>query len=94
MVLLFLTIIVVFQFIVAWIGLVLAKERLSYLSAVPLTKLVYGPLRTYILFRSALAVLRGALVGWNKLRRTSTVSVPGRARPSRAVRRAVEEPTN
>lgn len=91
---LFLLIIMVFQFIVAWIGLALAKERPWYLSAVPLTKLVYGPLRTYILYRSLLTVLRGALVGWNKLRRTRTVNVPRRAQPSRAVRQAVEEPTN
>lgn len=86
--------IMIFQFVIAWIGLALAKEKLWYLSAVPLTKLVYGPLRTYILYRSLLTALRGALVSWNKLRRSSTVSLPERAPPSRVVRRAVEEPTN
>jgi hypothetical protein len=61
------------QTLVAAIGIVLARERWTYLWAVPMGRLVYGPLRTYILYRSALLALRGAYVGWNKLQRTGTV---------------------
>lgn len=83
--------IMLFQFVVSWIGLVLAKEKMRHLLVVPLTRLVYGPLRTYILYRSLLTALRGALVGWNKLRRTQTVNAPERDPPFRAAHQAAEE---
>jgi cellulose synthase/poly-beta-1,6-N-acetylglucosamine synthase-like glycosyltransferase/peptidoglycan/xylan/chitin deacetylase (PgdA/CDA1 family) len=61
------------QTIVAFIGLRLAREKLRYLLVLPMTRLMYGPLRTYLLFRSAFTMLRGVYVGWNKLARTATV---------------------
>jgi hypothetical protein len=69
------------QFVVGFISILLARERLSYLFAVPMTRLVYGPLRTYLLYRSALAAMRGASVGWNKLSRTgSLAAIPDQRR--------------
>lgn len=93
-IILFPLIIMTFQLMVSWVGLVLAKESMRHLLMVPLTRLVYSPLRTYVLYRSLLTALRGALVGWNKLRRTKTVSVPGHAPPFQAVQPAAEEQTN
>src|SRR6185369_13789720 len=71
--LLFPLLIMAVQTFVAFIGLLFAKESMRHLFAVPVTRLIYGPLRTYILYRSLLTVLRGALVSWNKFKRTSTV---------------------
>lgn len=65
---------IVLQFMVAVIGLRLARERLRYLVVVPMTRMMYGPLRTYLIFRSVLTVLRGVYVGWNKFARTQTIT--------------------
>lgn len=64
------------QFFVAVAGITLARERYRLLLAFPITKLVYSPLKTYILFRTALTVLKGAQVGWNKLQRTGNARYP------------------
>lgn len=64
------------QFIVAAIGLRLARERMSYLWAVPFARFIYGPLRLYILYNTVLTALRGSYVGWNKLFRTGTATYP------------------
>jgi len=64
------------QFLVAFAGITLARERYRLLLAVPFTRLVYSPLKTYILFRTALTVLKGAQVGWNKLQRTGNAHYP------------------
>lgn len=92
---LFIGLVMLVQFAVAWAALRLSGESPRHLVAVPLTRLVYGPLRTYILYRSLLTILRGALVGWNKLNRTKTVTSPeiepGRSPTFQAVRQAAEE---
>lgn len=75
-ILLFAGITLLFQFILAVIGIAMARERYRLLLAVPFTRLVYSPLKTYILYRSALTALRGARVGWNKLQRTGNVRYP------------------
>ena len=49
------------------------RERWWHLLVVPIYRLIYEPLRTYLLYATALAVLRGRMVGWNKLHRTGTV---------------------
>ncbi|QQS20006.1 glycosyltransferase [Candidatus Saccharibacteria bacterium] len=64
------------QFIVAFAGITLARERYRLLFTVPLTRIMYSPLKTYILFRTALTALRGAQVSWNKLQRTGNVRYP------------------
>lgn len=71
--LIFLGATVIVQFIAAFGALILAKESLKLLIVVPMTRFVYGPLRTYLLYRVLLTVLRGAYVGWNKLTRSGTV---------------------
>ncbi|HEY5805826.1 MAG TPA: bifunctional polysaccharide deacetylase/glycosyltransferase family 2 protein [Candidatus Saccharimonadales bacterium] len=91
-ILLFLAIAVLLQIIVAGVALVIAKEKFRHLLVVPLTRFVYGPIRIYAIYRSLLLALKGALVGWNKLSRTSTVKPPPeRTRPFRAAQRAAED---
>lgn len=58
------------QFIMALIGLALARERLIHVIAVPFTRLVYNPIRTFLLYRTVFSAMRGVSVGWNKLQRT------------------------
>lgn len=82
--LIFFGVMLTLQFIVAGVGLALARESPRHLVAVPMTRLVYAPLRTYILYRSLLTALSGAFVGWNKVSRSQTVTAPARSRPFRA----------
>jgi cellulose synthase/poly-beta-1,6-N-acetylglucosamine synthase-like glycosyltransferase/peptidoglycan/xylan/chitin deacetylase (PgdA/CDA1 family) len=84
-ILLFLVASLVLQVIIAFVGLRLAKEKLRYLVVVPMTRVMYGPLRTYLLYRSAVAMLRGVYVGWNKFARSRTVTVQ-RSQPFRVAR--------
>lgn len=64
------------QFMIAIIGVLLTRERLSYVLAVPFARFIYGPIRTYILYRTVLTAVQGSYVGWNKLVRTGTASYP------------------
>lgn len=77
---------VAIQFVMAVIGIIMARERASLLLAVPMTRLMYNPLRTVLMYRTVLNVLRGVAVGWNKLQRTGTVQY-------RQVRRGVGRTT-
>lgn len=61
------------QATMATIGVILARERPSLLLAIPMTRLMYSPMRTWLMYRTVLNVLRGVAVGWNKLQRTGTV---------------------
>jgi cellulose synthase/poly-beta-1,6-N-acetylglucosamine synthase-like glycosyltransferase/peptidoglycan/xylan/chitin deacetylase (PgdA/CDA1 family) len=75
-ILLFAGLTLMIQFVVAFAGVALARERYRLLLAFPMTRLMYSPLKTYILFRTALTALKGAQVGWNKLQRTGNVHYP------------------
>lgn len=66
----FLAATVAIHFVMATAGLLLAKESLKFLLVVPLTRFVYAPLRTYLLYRTLITVLKGTSVGWNKLARS------------------------
>lgn len=64
------------QTIFTLIGILLAKEKLSYLAAIPFARIIYGPIRMYILYKAILTMLKGVDVGWNKLARTGTAYDP------------------
>ena len=72
-VLLYLGLLTAFHLLVATVAVVMMRERWWHLLVVPIYRLIYEPLRTYLLYATALAVLRGRMVGWNKLHRTGTV---------------------
>ncbi len=61
------------QAIMAIIGVIMARERFSLLWAIPMTRLMYSPMRTLLMYRTILNILRGVAVGWNKLQRTGAV---------------------
>lgn len=71
--LIFLLAVTALNFLVACFGLLLSRERPSYLLAVPFSRLIYGPIRTYLLYATLITALKGVYVGWNKLSRTGTV---------------------
>jgi cellulose synthase/poly-beta-1,6-N-acetylglucosamine synthase-like glycosyltransferase/peptidoglycan/xylan/chitin deacetylase (PgdA/CDA1 family) len=62
------------QFLAALAAVVLARERFSLLWFSPVTRLIYGPLKSYLVYRSVLTIAKGASVFWNKLQRTGTVT--------------------
>lgn len=63
------------QFLMALIAIFLSGEQLRRLWSVPFGRFVYGPIRTYILYKTVLTAIKGANVGWNKLVRTGTVNI-------------------
>ena len=74
------------QLLTAIAGLWLTRERPVHLLMVPLYRLIYEPLRAYILYKSALTVLRGTRSSWNKLQRLGTVTTPSFERASTRLR--------
>jgi biofilm PGA synthesis N-glycosyltransferase PgaC len=60
--------------VVAAVAVVLLRERPTHLLMVPLHRLVYEPLRTYLLYKSVFTAVRGTKLGWNKLQRTGTAT--------------------
>jgi biofilm PGA synthesis N-glycosyltransferase PgaC len=72
-ILLFLLATMALQVIFAGVALRLAGERWRYLAVAPLTRLLYGPMRSLILYRCLVHVARGSREGWNKLHRTASV---------------------
>lgn len=72
------------QFITSVVGIWLAHESPVHLLMVPLYRIIYEPLRTYILYKSILTILRGAQSSWHKLQRTGTVTV-GSSKPEAGI---------
>lgn len=70
----FLALTLLSQFLAALAAVVLARERFSLLWFSPVTRLIYGPLKSYLVYRSVLTIAKGASVFWNKLQRTGTVA--------------------
>ncbi len=73
LVLLYLGLFLAVQLVTAVVGVWLLHERPTHLLMVPLYRAIYEPLRAYILYKSALTILRGTRQGWKKLHRTGTV---------------------
>jgi len=59
----------VFQLVRAFVALRLGNERLSFVWIVPVARLLYGPLRVYLLYGTLLKAFQGEPVGWNKFAR-------------------------
>lgn len=51
----------------------IVKERRWHLLMVPIYRLIYEPLRFYVLYRSLLMVAKGKAIGWYRPERTNTV---------------------
>lgn len=62
------------QVVTSGVAVRLMRERLSLLVMVPAYRLVYEPLRAYLLYRCTYLAVRGVPVGWNKLVRTGALN--------------------
>jgi cellulose synthase/poly-beta-1,6-N-acetylglucosamine synthase-like glycosyltransferase/peptidoglycan/xylan/chitin deacetylase (PgdA/CDA1 family) len=78
---LYLAVLTGYQFVIAAIAVWMTREKWRHLLVVPLYRLIYEPLRAYLLYAALLAVLRGRAMGWNKLTRTNSVTVAPPAGP-------------
>lgn len=62
--------------VICLLALRMVRESWVHLLIVPVYRLVYEPLRAYLLYASLLQALRGRMVGWYKPERTNTVIAP------------------
>jgi len=72
------------QVLTSAVAIWLLREKLSQLLMVPAYRLVYEPLRAYLLYKTGYLAVRGVPVGWNKLVRTGSVGRPSAATASAA----------
>jgi len=61
------------QFVTAAVGIAMVRERWWHLLVVPVYRLIYEPLRAYVLYKAILLAIRGRAVGWARIVRTGTV---------------------
>jgi cellulose synthase/poly-beta-1,6-N-acetylglucosamine synthase-like glycosyltransferase len=61
---------------VAATGIRLARESWQHLLMVPVYRVIFEPLRCYLVYASVISAARGVSPGWNKLDRTGTVTLP------------------
>lgn len=59
--------------IIAAVGVVLMREKWRHLWMVPVYRVVYEPLRAYLLYTAVYMAARGVRAGWKKLARTGTL---------------------
>jgi biofilm PGA synthesis N-glycosyltransferase PgaC len=59
--------------IIAAAGILLMREKWRHLWMVPVYRIVYEPLRAYLLYTAAYMAIRGVRAGWKKLARTGTL---------------------
>jgi biofilm PGA synthesis N-glycosyltransferase PgaC len=60
--------------IISIVAVVMVRENLLHLLMVPIYRLIYEPLRAYVVFGSAVQALRGTVVGWYRPQRTNSVA--------------------
>lgn len=70
------------QTVIAAIGLRLMRDDVRQVAVVPLYRVVYEPLRAYLLYSSALIALKGVRMGWNKLVRTGSMDAAHASNPT------------
>ena len=61
------------QFITAAAGIAMVRESWWHLLMVPMYRLIYEPLRAYVLYKSIFLAIKGKAVGWARIVRTGTV---------------------
>ncbi len=68
------------QLVQAVAGVALTRERPAHLLIVPIYRLIAEPLRAYLLYKSALTVLRGTRSHWHKVTRHGSIETREPAR--------------
>jgi cellulose synthase/poly-beta-1,6-N-acetylglucosamine synthase-like glycosyltransferase/peptidoglycan/xylan/chitin deacetylase (PgdA/CDA1 family) len=66
-------VIAVIQFVTAAVAIAMVHERWWHLFLVPAYRLIYEPLRAYVLYKSVFLAMKGKAVGWAHIVRTGTV---------------------
>jgi len=56
--------------LIAAIGILLIRENWRHLLMVPVYRIVFEPLRAYLLYTAVYMAVRGVRAGWNKAART------------------------
>jgi len=64
---------VIAHVILAAVAVKLMGESYHHLLMVPVYRLVYEPLRAYLLYTSVFLAIKGGRMGWNKLVRTGSM---------------------
>lgn len=59
--------------IISIVAVIMVREAPSHLLMVPIYRLIYEPLRAYVIFGATLQALRGRVVGWYRPERTNSV---------------------
>ncbi|WP_253905234.1 bifunctional polysaccharide deacetylase/glycosyltransferase family 2 protein [Arthrobacter sp. H14] len=62
--------------VISIVAVVMVRERAWHLLIVPIYRLIYEPLRAYLLYASLAQALKGRVVGWYKPERTNSVTAP------------------
>lgn len=65
--------------LISIVAVLMVRENPLHLLIVPIYRLIYEPLRAYVVFGSAIQALRGSAVGWYKPERTNSVLLPALA---------------
>jgi biofilm PGA synthesis N-glycosyltransferase PgaC len=55
------------------VAVIIVREDPSHLLMVPIYRLIYEPLRAYVIFGATIQALRGRVVGWYRPERTNSV---------------------
>ncbi len=70
---LFSAMVLVVHMLISVVAVVVARERWWHLAVVPVYRLIYEPLRAYLLYASLYRVIKGTAVAWDKLERHNSV---------------------
>ncbi len=73
---LFATFVAMIHMVISIIAIAMVREKSWHLLVVPIYRLIYEPLRAYLLYASLIRVIKGRVVGWNKVERTNSVVSP------------------
>lgn len=79
-VVLFAVFVMTLHMVISIVAIVVARERAWHLLIVPIYRLIYEPLRAYLLYASLLRILRGTAAKWNKLERLNSAALQSRSK--------------
>jgi len=65
----------VLHMVISIAAVAMARERAWHLLVVPIYRLIYEPLRAYLLYASTYRAIKGTLVAWDKLERKNSVAI-------------------
>lgn len=68
--------------IISTVAIIMVREDPRHMLMVPIYRLIYEPLRAYVIFGATFQALRGHVVGWYKPERTNSVLLPLPAEPA------------